>query len=469
MRKRDAEKLKLAHNDLEDKVKERTKKLEETIKKRQSIEQKLVYDSLHDSLTGLPNRVYLLQELDKLLMNQGAHALLFLDLDRFKIINDSLGHHIGDLFLIQISQSIKECVRGNDLVARLGGDEFCVLMPNVDDNSVALQICNRILKALRKPVEVNSHSLLTSASIGVRLISEDDESADMIMSDADMAMYKAKNEGKNGYCFFNRDIKRLLTKRMSMENDLHRAVEKKEFFLEYQPVVSCLNEQVIGFEALIRWQHPESGLISPFEFIPVAEETGLIVEIGEQVITMACETLKSFQSNPYLADLYVNINASSVQILSRTLDDFIRRQLQSYAISSSLFNVEITESILIEDYKAALNFVRELRAMGIKIYLDDFGTGFSSLSYLHKFPFDVIKLDRSFISDLDGSKKNKALVESTAMLARNLEIGIVAEGVETKEQSEMIRAMGFDMIQGYYYSKPLRIDKVEAFVKKQNS
>ncbi len=468
LRKKDAVSLKEAHATLENKIKERTTVLEETIKKRQSVEEKLVYDSLHDSLTGLSNRVYLLQELDKLLLKNSSSALLFLDLDRFKIINDSLGHHIGDLFLIQIAQKIKDCVRGNDFVARLGGDEFCVLMPNVDSNSLALKVCNRILKSLKQPVEVNSHSLITSASIGVRLIDENDKFSDIVMSDADVAMYKAKSEGKNGYCFFNQDIKELVTKRMAMESDLQLALENDEFFLEYQPLVNCVSDKVIGFEALLRWQHPDKGLISPFEFIPVAEETGLIVEIGEQVVNMACRTLRSFQSDPNLSNLYININTSSVQILSRTLDDFIREQLSEYRVSPKLLNVEITESILIEDYKAALNFVRELRAMEIKIYLDDFGTGFSSLSYLHKFPFDAIKLDRSFIKGLDESKKNLAIVESTSMLASNLDIDIVAEGVETKEQADIIKSMKFNTIQGYFYSKPLPIDKVADFVVNHN-
>jgi diguanylate cyclase (GGDEF)-like protein len=469
LRKKDADSLKTAHEGLEVRVKERTVELEETIEKRKLVEKKLEHDSLHDALTGLPNRLHFSNRLNEVLKEQAPSddavlGLLFLDLDRFKLINDSLGHHVGDLFLIEVSRRLKSCIRTDDLVARLGGDEFCILMPNIQKESAAFRLCGRILKELKKPVVVAGNSLMTSASIGVRLASHSEESAELIMSDADAAMYQAKHQGKNRFCVFDAEIKKLVTGRMKMERDLRDAIDNDELFLVYQPLVNFRTNKVVGFEALVRWMHPEDGLISPTEFIPVAEETGLIVDIGELVIDMTCKTLSEFKDSPILKGLYLNVNVSSVQILSRTLDDFIRDKLSGYKLNSNRLNIEITESILIDDYKAALSFVRELKSMGIKIYLDDFGTGFSSLSYLHKFPFDAIKLDRSFITALDESKNNKAIVDSIAQLAKNLNIHIVAEGIETKHQLETIEKMDYEVVQGYYYSKPIKYDEITPYL-----
>ena len=470
LRKKDADSLRLAHENLERRVKERTFELEETIEKRKLVEQRLAHESLHDTLTGLPNRLQLSNALNQLLdVSKGRRekvlALLFLDLDRFKVINDSLGHHVGDLFLIEVGKRLKHCVRSDDLVARLGGDEFCILMPNIPKDTIALQLCNRILVELAKPVQVANHSLMTSASIGVRLASSHEATAEPIMSDADAAMYQAKHQGKNRFCFFDSDIKKLVTNRMTMEQELREVVEDNGLFLEYQPLVNIKTGEVVGFEALVRWHHPKKGPVSPAEFIPVAEETGMIVEIGEVVVDMAASALAEFKKHKHLANLYINVNVSSVQILARTLDEFIRRKLASHQIEADKLNIEITESILIEDYKTALGFVRELKSMGIKIYLDDFGTGFSSLSYLHKFPFDAIKLDRSFITALGESKSNQAIVESIALLAHNLGIHIVAEGIEDKAQLDCIRNMDYSVAQGYYFAKPMKFEKISDFIK----
>lgn len=473
LRKNDAHSLLIAHENLEKRVKERTYELEKTIEKRKVVEEQLAHDSLHDSLTGLPNRVHLSNTLNKLISRcddkeDKVLALLFLDLDRFKIINDSLGHHVGDLFLQNVASRLKSCLRTNDLVARLGGDEFCILMPEIPKEEVALRLCNRLLDELRSPVEVANHSLITSASIGVRIANRKEKSVEIIMSDADAAMYQAKQQGKNRYCFFDSDIKEIVTKRMKMERDLRDAVEQEQLLLVFQPLVDFNANKIIGFEALVRWNHPKNGLIGPVDFIPVAEETGLIVEIGEAVVDMACQTLARFKKEPLLADLYVNVNVSSVQILARTLDDFIRKSLTKYDIDAEKLNIEITESILIEDYKAALSFVRELKSMGISIYLDDFGTGYSSLSYLYKFPFDTIKLDRSFIVAIDDSRSSRSIVESIGLLAKNLDINIVAEGIETRHQLDTIRRMNYQIAQGYYFSKPIEEDLVMHYVQNFN-
>jgi diguanylate cyclase (GGDEF)-like protein len=473
LRKKDADSLLKAHELLEKRVRERTSELEKTIEKRKRIEDKLAHESLHDALTGLPNRLHLSKQLDLTIgqtekSKKNLMALLFLDLDRFKIINDSLGHHVGDLFLIEVAVRLKKCLRADDMVARLGGDEFCVLMPDIPKETVALQLASRILKELKKPVMVAQNSLMTSASIGVRIAQTSETSAETILGDADAAMYQAKHQGKNRFCFFDAKIKELVSGRMKMERDLRDAVDAGELFLVYQPLVDFQQNKVVGFEALVRWNHPQDGLINPAVFIPVAEETGIIVEIGEAVIEMACKALARFKSSPLTSDLYLNVNVSSVQILSRTLDEFIRKSLRDNNLEPEKLNIEITESILIDDYKAALSFVRELKAMNIKIYLDDFGTGFSSLSYLHKFPFDAIKLDRSFIVALDESKNNEAIVDSIAQLARNLNIHIVAEGIETKRQLEVIAAMDYQVAQGYYFSKPIEAEQIESYISDYN-
>jgi len=473
LRKKDADSIKAAHEHLERRVKERTSELEKTIVKRRKIEQQLEYDSLHDALTGLPNRLYFSNHLnDKIDMDkkekQKHFAVLFLDLDRFKLINDSLGHHVGDLFLIEISRRLVNCLRQNDVVARLGGDEFCILMRQIDNQKSAVNLATRILTELKRRVLVGKHSLITSASIGIRLVLDDGSSATEIMSDADAAMYQAKHQGKNCFCLFDLDIKNIVTKRMEIENDLRQAITNKDLYLAFQPVVELENNRVIGCEALIRWQHLTKGFIPPDVFIPIAEETGVIIELGEFVAEQAALALKTFSKNPLTEHLFVNINVSAIQILSRTFDDFIRKLIISASIKPSLLNVEITESILIEDYKAATNFVRELKSMGINIYLDDFGTGFSSLSYLHQFPFDVIKLDKSFIDAMEISEKNIAIVESIASMANNLKMKIVAEGIETEEQLNKLNKFDYHYGQGYFFAKPMPLESmIEFVVKKQ--
>lgn len=471
LRKKDSDSIKAAHEHLERRVKERTSELEKTIVKRRKIEQQLEHDSLHDALTGLPNRLFFSNQLNDQIEKgdqsaAGGFAVLFLDLDRFKLINDSLGHHVGDLFLIEISNRLTNCIRQNDVVARLGGDEFCILMRQIQNQKTAINLAARILKELKRPVVVEKHSLITSASIGIRLALSGSNNAAEVMSDADAAMYQAKHQGKNCFCLFDSDIKELVTGRMEIENDLRLAISNKELFLVYQPVVELENNTVIGCEALIRWQHPTKGFMPPDQFIPIAEETGVIVELGEFVAEQAVKALQSFAEHSPTENLFVNINVSAIQILSRTFDGFIRDLLARSEIKPSLLNVEITESILIEDYKAATNFVRELKAMGINIYLDDFGTGFSSLSYLHQFPFDVIKLDKSFIDAMDNSDKNLAIVESIASMASNLQMKIVAEGIETKEQLNQLNQFEYHYGQGYYFAKPMPledfIDKVKS-------
>jgi diguanylate cyclase (GGDEF)-like protein len=478
LRKKDSDSLRAAHENLERRVKERTFELEDTIVKRRKIERQLEHDSLHDALTGLPNRLFFSNELDKMVeqhlkrsslgeMAEHGFAVLFLDLDRFKLINDSLGHHVGDLFLIEVANRLQHCLRSGDIVARLGGDEFCILMSEISSELVAVRLAIRILKDLKSPISVQKHSLITSASIGIRLCLEEQGSANEIMSDADAAMYEAKHQGKNCYCLFDSEIKDLVKGRVEIEHALREALNKGELYLDYQPVVELTNGRIVGCEALVRWNHPEKGMIPPDKFIPIAEETGLIVELGEFVASQAAEALVELGKSEATKDFFVNINVSAVQILAQTFDEFMRHLIDTTGIKPSLINVEITESILIEDFRAALSFVRELKSMGINIYLDDFGTGFSSLSYLHQFPFDVIKLDKSFIDEMQMGTKKLAIVESIAAMAKNLKMKIVAEGVETEEQRNVLNEYHYPIGQGYLFSKPIALEQFSTLVEEQ--
>jgi diguanylate cyclase (GGDEF)-like protein len=469
LRKKDSDALLQAHESLERRVKERTSVLERTIIKRRKIEKRLEYESLHDSLTELPNRKFLLEELTEVLKNKTTSqecdlALLFLDLDRFKIINDSLGHYVGDLFLVEVSKRLTRCMREHDVVVRLGGDEFCVLMHDVDSIQIAVRLAERVLRTLREPVEVEQHSLITSASIGVRIVKTGEDTADKVIGDADAAMYQAKHGGKDRYCLFDANIKETVSKRLKIEQDLRQAIGTQQISLFYQPIVDLFDNRVIGLEALIRWQHSELGFISPAEFIPIAEETGLIQELGESVVEMACQALNEFSKVQELKHLYVNINISAMQILSRTLDDFIRKQINTYDVDTSKLNAEITESILVEDFNAAIQFVQELKSIGMKVLLDDFGTGYSSLSYLHQFPFDIIKLDQSFIQSTEENDKMVGLIESIVFLVASLGMKIVVEGVETKPQNAIAQNLNCHFGQGYLYAKPMPKEALLEFI-----
>ncbi|TQV89661.1 bifunctional diguanylate cyclase/phosphodiesterase [Aliikangiella coralliicola] len=469
LRKKDADALKQAHENLERRVKERTSVLEKTIVKRRKIEKQLEHESLHDALTQLPNRKYLTEQLKIVLEGELTEsscdiALLFLDLDRFKIINDSLGHHIGDLFLVEVAKRLTSCMRDNDVVVRLGGDEFCILMSDVRSEKVAIRLAERVLNQLRSPVEVEQHSLITSASIGVRLAKVGKDNAVQVIGDADSAMYQAKHDGKNRYCLFDANIKKIVSKRLQLEQDLRNAIGTDQLSLYYQPILELFTNSIVGLEALIRWEHPTEGFISPVEFIPIAEETGLIQEVGEKVVEMACQSLHEFSQISATESLYVNVNISAIQILSRTSDESIRKLIAKYKIDPSKLNAEITESILVEDFKAAIQFVQELKTIGMKVFLDDFGTGYSSLSYLHQFPFDLIKLDQSFIQSTSENNSNITLIESIGFLATNLGMDIVVEGIETEAQMMLAQNLNCRFGQGYLFAKPMPKHQLIKFV-----
>lgn len=438
------------------------------ITERKKAEEKMEHDAVHDALTGLPNRKALTDRLQRSIEKRKKDedflfAVLFLDLDRFKVVNDSMGHQIGDELLKVLSERLKLVVRPGDMVARLGGDEFVILIDDLNNTAQVTEISERILSELKKPVEIADENIYSNCSIGIVMSSSDYEDTDNIVRDADLAMYRAKSRGKGRYEFFDSKKHEGTKSLLHMEVDLRNAIEREEFILHYQPIVSVDSEKVIGFESLIRWQHPTRGLVPPNEFIPVAEDTGLIPEIGLWVLRESCLQLRKWQmSNLAAEDLIVHVNISAHQLEERDLVDQIARILSETGLPASCLKLEITESVLMTNAEQSIITVKKLRKMGIRFSIDDFGTGYSSLSYLHRFPIDTLKVDRSFINRIGSDHEQSAIVETIIKLASSLGMDVVAEGVETGEQREFLRKTNCRYGQGYFYSRP--VDREAAFL-----
>jgi len=474
------QKLKLSNDQLEKRVVERTKllllaneELKENIAGRKLIEDKLAHDAFHDALTNLPNRSLFLNRLnqafEKIKRNTESHfAVLFLDLDRFKVINDSLGHHTGDQLLIEIASRLKDCIRPGDTVARLGGDEFAILLMDVSIEKAAIIVAERISTALQSPFDLEENLVFTSASIGINLSKNDTKNADDILRDADTAMYHAKSLGKAQYSIFNDSMYQKAMKRLRLESELRRALDKNQLSVFYQPIVNMTNGATIAFEALARWHHPDLGWISPVEFIPIAEETGLILDIGLYIMESALVQTKKWQdSNPRLRELMVSVNLSTKQLSQPDLFNDTMQIIQSADFSIDHLRLEVTESVLIDNFDDARNLLHQYSKAGIKILLDDFGTGYSSLSYLHQFPIDVLKVDRSFVSEMEKSEENMALISTIKTLAESLNMEVVAEGIETAEQYDILKKKGFEYGQGYFMSRPMPADEVPYYFEQQ--
>ena len=427
------------NRELERRVQQRTiqlrtanQKLRREIDERRRVQQQLVYDALHDELTGLPNRTLIMERIE-LAIRQAKrntcyrYALLFIDLDRFKIINDSLGHLIGDRLLVAVSRLLKECLRESDLVARLGGDEFVILLDGIVDLKDAVAIGERIQEKLRSPFKLDGQNIFSSASIGIVFSSENYKNATEVLRDADIAMYRAKAKGKARYEIFDRAMYYETIKLIELENNLRLAVERQEFVLHYQPIVSLQNNELAGFEALIRWQHPTKGLISPVEFIPIAEDTKLIIKIGEWLLNEACQQLRQWQTKfadiPQMSSLKMNINLSSQQLQEPEFIDKLDRILSATGINGSSLKLEITESVLIEPGGSVQETLEQIRDRNIKLSIDDFGTGYSCLSYLRHFPIDNLKIDRSFVEQMNIDSENLEIVRVIITLAKALRNG----------------------------------------------
>ncbi|WP_144869357.1 putative bifunctional diguanylate cyclase/phosphodiesterase, partial [Hyella patelloides] len=389
---------------------------------RQKVEEQLAYDALHDRLTDLPNR-YLLSDhlnraLEKYRRNQ-AHkfAVFFLDLDRFKYVNDSLGHKSGDRLLIAISKRLKTCLRASDILARLGGDEFAILLEGIQTINEITKLAERIQQSLNSPFYLGIHEVFTSVSIGIAFSEPGIDSPEELLRNADIAMYKAKALGKTRYELFDETLHIQVVNQLSLETDFRRSLDRGEFNLYYQPIVSLMDNQVIGFEALVRWQHPQRGCISPEEFIPLAEETGMIITLGWWILQEACYQLREWQIRFKNPSLTMGVNISQKQFSQPRLADSLLQILRTTGLESSTLKLEITESLLMEDTRTTIEILQQLKALGCQLYLDDFGTGYSSLSYLHSLPIDALKIDRSFVAAIDAEGNNSELVEAIVMMA----------------------------------------------------
>jgi len=428
------------------------------ITERKASEDHVRHLAHHDALTNLPNRILLLERLGHALVHahrQGTLVVvMFLDLDRFKIINDTLGHAVGDKLLKVIAGRLSECVREDDTVARLGGDEFVILLEDVASIQSVTGVAQKLIHALERPVVLEHQEMFITTSIGISVYPDDGDSADILIKHADTAMYRAKERGRNNYQFFTADMNARAFERLSMENSLRHALERNEFLLHYQPQVDTRTRRITGMEALLRWQHPDFGLVSPAQFIPLAEETGLIVPIGEWALRTACFQNKAWQ-DAGLPRLHVAVNLSARQFKQSGLVKMVSQALKDSGLEPHYLELEITESIAMEHADATVATLHELKAMGVQISMDDFGTGHSSLSYLMRFPIDTLKIDQSFIQNLTPDSKDDAIAAAITTMARSMKMKVVTEGVETREQMSFLRDHDRDEVQGYYFSQPL--------------
>ena len=422
--------------------------------------------AFHDSLTGLPNRAMFTELLKAEIESserRGEHmfAVLFLDLDRFKNINDSLGHTHGDLLLVAFAERLERTLRPIDTLARFGGDEFAILLSGMTDATDAVRVAQRIQDALSQPFVLDKNSAFATASIGIALSSSGYDRPDDILRDADIAMYRAKENGKARYEMFDHGMHARAVSRLQLESDLRQAIEQKEFCVYYQPIVSLQTGRLAGFEALVRWNHPRRGLVSPADFIPVAEETGLIVPIGEWVLNEACARVRQWQSDsPSHRSLSLSVNLSARQVAQPDLLNRIKEALENSKLNPHCLKLEITESVVMENAEAAAQMFKQLRSLGVQLSIDDFGTGYSSLSYLHRFPLNYLKIDRSFVMRLTTDNDN-AIVRTISTLARNLGMEVIAEGIETEEQFQQLKMLGCEYGQGYLFSRPVGNEGVD--------
>jgi len=437
------------------------------ITERKEAEERMRHIAQHDPLTGLPNRLSLLMRLAQLLPEARRHhwrmAAMFIDLDRFKIINDTLGHQVGDEMLREVACRLSSVIRETDFVARLGGDEFVILLPGIAQPADAAMVANKIIAALSSSIEAEGHELHTSPSIGISVFPDDGPDGDTILKNADTAMYHAKAVGRNNYQFFATEMNQASSERLNIEHKLRHAIARDEFALVYQPQFSAGNSRPTGVEALLRWHHPTDGIISPDRFIPIAEETGIIVEIGEWVLITACREMKHWL-DAGLPPMRIAVNVSARQLRRRDFCETVAGALAESGLPAELLELEITESAVMENPQEAIQILESLGRMGVTLAIDDFGTGYSSLAYLKLFPIDHLKIDRSFVRDIEHDLNDRAIAFGTIALAHSLGLNVIAEGVETPDQLELLRANGCDEVQGYLFSKPLNSGNAFAFL-----
>ncbi len=443
----------------------------QNISDRKQAEEQIRHAAFHDALTGLPNRTMLADRLSMAVerakrTSDYEFAVLYLDLDRFKVVNDNLGHAMGDKLLIDLSARLGQCVRHVDTVARLGGDEFAILLDGITNQELAIEIAARIQESVGQPFDLDGQEFFTSASIGISFSAMKYDCPEDILRDADTAMYRAKANGKARHEIFDLGMHTRAVEALRLENDLRQAIEKGDVYPHYQPIVSLQTGAVTGFEALARWQHPERGLISPDDFIPLAEETGLIIPLGTAILKTACRQLHEWQQ---IFDtekpLTMSVNLSGKQFAQKDLVEDIRKIIRDAQINPNCIRLEITESVVMGDAVAAIEMLKQLKSIGVQLSIDDFGTGYSSLSYLHRFPFDILKIDRSFVSRMSTDKDSRGIVKTIVALAAELGKDVIAEGVETAEHRTMLNGFSCEHGQGYLFSKPLDPHDAKEFLR----
>jgi len=438
------------------------------ISERKQAAQKIEYLANHDHLTNLPNRFSLMERLSQALgqaKRSTSHlAVMFIDLDHFKNINDSLGHHIGDMLLFHVAARLSESVRSADIVGRLGGDEFVVVLPQIQSGIDSVHIANKIQQAMSQTFRIGGHDLHITASIGISVFPHDGETIEEMMKNADLAMYSAKAKGRNNYQFFMQEMNSTAQERLLIEKNLRAAINREEFLLHYQPQIEAITGRVVGVEALVRWQHPQYGLVPPDMFIPIAEETGLILPIGIFVLNTACRQLTAWLSEG-LPPIRMAVNLSARQFKQDNLPRLVAEVIAESGIDPHLLELEITESVAMDNPEETILHLRRLREMGIELSIDDFGTGYSSLSYLKLFPANRLKIDRSFVQDIETDSDDAAIAAATIALAHKLGKEVIAEGVETEGQLSFLKDQQCDIIQGYFFSRPLPAAELAQFLR----
>ena len=437
-------------------------------------ERQIHHQAFHDSLTNLPNRALFMEHLI-MAIKRGKRrknyffAVIYLDIDRFKLVNDSLGHNIGDKLLVEFAKRIQDLLRDIDTLARFGGDEFVILLEDMENENYAVEIAKRLQKSLKSPFEIKGNDIYAPASFGIVLNTRIYDDPEIIIRDADAAMYYAKEKGRSQFKIFDNTLHEKALNLLQIETDLRKAMVNKELDLYYQPIVSLDNISILGFEALIRWNHPTQGLVYPDSFIPVAEETGLIIPIGRWVLKKACRDLRRWDEQvKSKLPLFMSVNISSKQFLRPSLIDDIKEILHETGLPPDQLKLEITETALMEDFHETIPLIQRLKDFGVQIVIDDFGTGYSSMSYLQQLPIDTLKVDQSFISRIENNNndENKNIVETIVSLAHKLGLKVVAEGVETNKQHSVLSQMNCQMAQGFLFSKPLEKEKMDALIKK---
>jgi diguanylate cyclase (GGDEF)-like protein len=421
----------------------------EDVTERRRAEAQVMHMARHDALTGLPNRALFREKLEQKLAHNETFAVHFIDLDRFKTVNDTLGHPVGDALLCAVTERVQMAIRGVDTVARLGGDEFAVIQTGARPTD-ASELAGRLIQLIAEPFEVFGNQIVIGASIGIAMAPDDGNESDQLLRNSDMALYRVKGGGRGAYHFFEPEMDAEMQLRGALELDLRKALSEQQFELHYQPILDMVSGKVVGVEALTRWNHPDRGKVAPDLFIPIAEETGLIVPLGDWVLRQACRDATTWPSHVSVA-----VNLSAVQFRNPTLVYSIASALSDTGLAPTRLDLEITETIFLQQDQATLETLRQIRELGVRISMDDFGTGYSSLSYLRSFPFDKIKIDRSFTQELGRREDCLAIIRAVTRLGSSLGMITLAEGVETAEQFEILRAEGCDQAQGFLFSRPV--------------